>query len=86
MPMSVEKALAIGVSSAARLAAAARSASSLARRATSISCAVTRQMARAACVSARMVIRLRRMSGCSMIGAMSVRLVEAARPCLRSLA
>ena len=67
-PMSVEKALATGVSSATRCAAAARSAGFLARRATSVSLAVTRQMARAAWVSAFMVMRVRRMSACSMIG------------------
>ena len=72
-PMSVENALATGVSSATRFTAAARCAGSLARRAMSVSLAVTRQMARAAWVSAFMVSRLRRMSGCSTMGAMSVR-------------
>ena len=85
-PMSVEKALAMGVSSATRLDAAARCAGSLARRATSVSLAVTRQMARAACVSAFMVMSVRRMSACSMIGPISPPLLDAVRPWRRSLA
>jgi hypothetical protein len=59
---------------------------SLARRDTSVSFAVTRQMARAAWVSAFMVIRLRRMSACSMIGLMPALLADMLRPCRRSLA
>ena len=43
-------------------------------------------MARDAAVSARMVISMRRISGCSAIGLMPLPLAPGARPCRRSSA
>src|SRR6266446_6199542 len=67
-PISVEKALATGVSNAARSSAALRAAASRARWERSSATAVAKQMARAARVSARMVSSMRRTSTWAMIG------------------
>src|SRR5215475_13237227 len=72
VPISVEKALATGVSNAARSSAALRAAASGARRARSSATAVAKQMARAARVSARIVSSMRRTSTWAMIGTDSV--------------
>jgi hypothetical protein len=85
MPMSVENAFAMGVSSEARSCAARRAASVSACSDASIAPAVAKQITRAARVSARMESNMRFTSGCAMI-TFDPSFAPMARPCLLSRA